>query len=552
MRTVRIGIALFLLASAEAMAQGYSTNFDAGAAGWTLDAPVNGVAWAADATPAGFPFGPSRTGLSLNYNNGTDYAGDVSGSARSPAVDLSVLTDPVVEFWCNYHTETRGPLYDQRFLQILDSAGTGLIVEWQVASVGYSFTLGGGILGIGPGPCSEAYDDLETGTPVSTWHQHRVFLDPAWGTIHVRFVFRSVDDQRNGTSGWAIDDLDVKSHSSPAPAAWPDIVPDDDTMGNLGTFELDTCQTRAGGRMSWSWGASNVGDPGVHLIAGDHPDSVLDGTFLFFDAVHGHRHLSQWVDFALWKARPFGFQKVRRGPKRSFCLADVIAAILPPEPQLVVPPWCSGVFEGISYGWQDIYPIDTPGQDMDVSGLATGTDYTLIGVSDPINRFRERDEMNQVDQIHFTLPATVNTPVGIIDRTNPYPQTAIPLSITSAAAGTFQGVAAVQVLGTGFDTTLVPVLYDAGSAVAEAPFYTIASSTEIWVDVPAGITTPVTIDLLRARGDATSARIQGTPTLPPAVRSGSRKAGYCGATGAEFLLSLFLFWILRRTARRPV
>ena len=69
-------------------------------------------------------------------------------------------------------------------------------------------------------------------------------------------------------------------------------------------------------------------------------------------------------------------------------------------------------------------------------------------------------------------------------------------------------------LGTGFDSTLIPVVYGVGTAVQEAPYYTVVSGSEIWVELPAGISYPVTIDLLRSRGDGTSARITGSPTPP--------------------------------------
>lgn len=537
-------------------AQGYATSFDGGTAGWLFSPASGQPRWAVDATPAAFPFGPSRSGNSLNFNNGVDYAGPAAGIARSPSILLTGLSNPVLEFWCNYETETRGTDFDRRYLEVWSASGGGQTLQsrWRMASVGYSFDRTAGLPGIGPGPCSEAYDDLETGTPVSTWHLHRVFLDPAWPRVYLRFVFWSVDDLRNGYSGWAIDDLSVADHPTAAPAGWPDLRPDDDTEGLAG-FELDTCETRAGDRISWSWGSSNEGDAGVHLIVGDHPLAVLDETFLFLDPVHGHRHLSQYVDFALWKQQAFGFQKLRRGPKRSFCLADVVQVVggAPPYP---FPPNCNGPFEGISYGWQDIYPIDTPGQDLDVSGLATGTDYHLIGVTDPLNRFRETDETNQVDQIHFDLPGTVDTQVTILDRGNPWPPTASLLSIATATVGVFQAAPSVNVTGTGFDTTLVPVLYDDGTGVEEAPFYTIVDGTEIEVAIPGGLGTIASIDLIRADGQAASLRIGGATgkgvafpqaaVVPFIPDDDDDDDGLCGATGLEFLLPLLPFLIRRR------
>jgi len=494
----------------------YQTDFNAGAPGWTFDAAVNGSAWAVDATPATFPSGVSRTGLSLNFNNGVDYAGATSGGALSPLIPLAGVTNPVLEFWCNYSTETRGTQVDRRTLQIWNSKLNTKLAEWQLASVGYTFDAAGGIVGVGPGPCGESYIDLETGAPVTSWHMHRIYLDPAWNSVYLRFVFWSVDDQRNNYAGWAIDDLTVRSHQTPAPTGWPDNSPDTVSTDGDGN-ELDTC-SRSGSLLRWSWGCSNMGDPGVHMIIGNHPQSILHESFMFFDTNHGHYHLSQYSDFSLWKDQPFGFQKMRRGPKRSFCLTD-IDTIVAGAPS--ISPGCSGVFQAISYGHQDVYALGTSGQELDVSGLATGTDYYLVGVIDPLNRLRETSNLNQTDQIHFTLGATDGQVALILPRTTPYPPTVTALTITGATVGTFQGLPSVHVTGTGFDTTLVPILYDTDTTVAEAPLYTIVSATDIWVEIPvaAGFGAIATIDLIRPRGDAASFRIgggAGTPTPPPA------------------------------------
>ncbi|MBI3854778.1 MAG: hypothetical protein HY293_03705 [Planctomycetes bacterium] len=525
----------------------YQTNFDAGASGWTLDAPVAGSAWAADATPASFPSGVSRGSLSLNFNNGTDYAGGTSGGALSPLIPLAGITNPILEFWCNYSTETRGTQYDRRTLEILDSKLTTKLAEWQLASVGYSFNPAGGIVGIGPGPCGEAYVDLETGAPVTAWHTHRIHLDPAWGSIHVRFVFWSVDDRRNNYAGWAIDDLVVRNHPTPPPTGWPDNMPDTDTQGLAG-FELDKC-SRTGNLLKWSWGCTNQGDAGVHMIIGNHPQSILDDSFMFFDVNHGHYHMSQYSDFSLWQAQAFGFQKVRRGPKRSFCLTD-IHEVVAGSPSLS--PGCGGAYQLISYGWQDVYALGTQGQEIDVTGLASG-DYTLVGVIDPLNRLRETNNLNQTDQIHFTLPAGDLAQVAILDRSNPYPPTAMALTISSVAAGTFQGSPALHLFGTGFDTTLVPVLYDTGTTVSEAPFFTIISATEIWVTLPPGLGPIASVDLLRPSGDAASIRLAGpapVPAPPPAdavagplgvsVPGGLIFSGAAGGPFAPSLLTLTL------------
>src|SRR5688572_27718103 len=118
--TIAIAIALAASLPGVALAQ-FTTSFDPAPADWSLDAPVGGVGWAFDATPSTFPSGPSRSGLSLNYNNGVDYAGTNRGTVTSPAISLSGISNPVLRFWSNYNTETRGTATDRRFVEILDS-----------------------------------------------------------------------------------------------------------------------------------------------------------------------------------------------------------------------------------------------------------------------------------------------------------------------------------------------------------------------------------------------------------------------------------------------
>ncbi len=482
----------------------YACDFDSGLQGWTVEPGAGGAAWAADATPASFPSGVSRSGASLNFNNGADYSGGTSGAVVSPPLNVSGIANPVIEFWCNYNTETRGTQFDRRTLQLWNASFSTKLAEWQMASVGYSFNATGGLVGIGPGPCGEAYVDLETGTPVAAWHQHRIFLSPAWGTIHVRFVFWSVDDQRNQYAGWAVDDLVVKANGAPAFTGWPDNTPDTQTSDGDGN-ELDTCD-RQGNLLRWSWGCSNLGTPGVHMIIGDHPQAILDASYMFYDPNHGHVHLSQYSDFSLWQDVPgVGFRKVRRGPKRSFFLTD-IDNVVAGAPQF--PGGSSGTVQAISYGWQDVYGIGTLGQEINIAGVPNGT-YWLVGVIDPLDRLRETNNMNQTDQIRFDL-TSADGQVNVTRPPNPFPPTAAPLTIASAS---IQGPQ-VRVLGTGFDVTLVPVLYDAIMGVTEAPLYTLVSTGEILVDIPSSFGAPAAIDLIRPSGHAASYRMGSAAPVP--------------------------------------
>lgn len=499
---------IFALIPSTLFAQGYTQDFNSTPADWTFDSPVGGVSWAVDATPSTFPNRVSRSGNSLNYNNGTDYSGNNKGKATSPAISLSGLTNPVLKFWCNYHTETRGIDFDKRTLQILNSDGTQILATWQMGTEGYTFDPAGGYVGQGTGPCKDAYLD-EFDQPINTWHQHKIYLDPAWGTIRVRFIFDSVDDRRNNYSGWAIDDLTVGSHPNPLPAGWPDLFPDNITSDGDGR-ELDIC-SRSSNTLSWSWGTCNLGSPGIHCIVGDHPKSIIDKSDLEWSAAHNHLHFSQFADFSIWEMQPgIGFTKKIRSQKRSFYLTDIDSMGSSPNMDRSYPTY-GETWYGISYNWQDVYGLGTTGQNANVSSLTTGKAYYLIGIADPFNRLRELTNSNQVDQIHFTLPSSGS--VSILDHTNPYPQTTTALTISAAVPGFFNGAYSLHVIGTGFNTSMFPFIYDIGTTSLEAPFYTLVSSTEMWITVPQGITNPATLDILQSSGQVASARITAGPVI---------------------------------------
>jgi hypothetical protein len=72
----------------------------------------------------------------------------------------------------------------------------------------------------------------------------------------------------------------------------------------------------------------------------------------------------------------------------------------------------------------------------------------------------------------------------------------------------------VRVLGTGFDVTLVPVLYDSITGITEAPLYTLVSAGEILVEIPGSFGAPAAVDLLRPSGNAASFRIGGAAPSP--------------------------------------
>lgn len=115
-----------------------------------------------------------------------------------------------------------------------------------------------------------------------------------------------------------------------------------------------------------------------------------------------HRHW-HFDDFALYELRrllPGGAPDMSAaglvgiGRKASFCLEDSQRANAEGAP---VTPYrtCSGVFQGISAGWADVYDSSLPGQELPLDGVGDGR-YALVVTLDPTNRLRESNEANNV------------------------------------------------------------------------------------------------------------------------------------------------------------
>ncbi|MBI2930197.1 MAG: hypothetical protein HYY16_00980 [Planctomycetes bacterium] len=177
-----------------------SQNWDSGLGGWTTTNTSPTVTWSADGTPAGVPGGADTSAPnSANYNNGVDYAGASSGTLTSPSFNLAGMLSATLTFQCNYVTETDSAnSYDLRTLQISnDDFGTTVLAE-SLGSTGASAVIGS---------CAA----------MGTWHTHTVTLDPAWGSVQVRFAFDSIDDWFNEYPGWFVDDVEVTAVVPPLP-----------------------------------------------------------------------------------------------------------------------------------------------------------------------------------------------------------------------------------------------------------------------------------------------------------------------------------------------
>lgn len=131
-----------------------------------------------------------------------------------------------------------------------------------------------------------------------------------------------------------------------------------------------------------------------------------------FHPAHDHWHV---LDFARYELRrePGGKPAVRKR-KVGFCLTDSRRAFEGPssplEPVYPIEPGdqpaqrgCQAAeTQGLSSGWADVYLLDIPGQELDVSALPKGR-YCLISTADPRDLIDERDESNNSARLRILL-----------------------------------------------------------------------------------------------------------------------------------------------------
>ncbi|MEM6673365.1 MAG: hypothetical protein AAF726_11020 [Planctomycetota bacterium] len=184
-----------LLASAALLAPAgaqvvYSTDFT-DLSGWATTDVVSGFEWRADATPAsGLACGAApflSAPASLNFNNGSTFGpsnGGVGGTAISPVIVLDPAQPSArATFWFSIDHEIGCGLDWTRF-EVIDS-NTQEVLSGRCI------------------PSPVALEDCG-------WSQARVSLDPAWGSIQLRFSTGASDGIQNDGRGPFIDDLVVE------------------------------------------------------------------------------------------------------------------------------------------------------------------------------------------------------------------------------------------------------------------------------------------------------------------------------------------------------
>lgn len=117
---------------------------------------------------------------------------------------------------------------------------------------------------------------------------------------------------------------------------------------------------------------------------------------------HGHHHLQDAASYDLLSSDG---RSVLVGRKQAFCLRDNAPYSSSAGPSRGYD--CD--YQGITAGWEDIYPKNLDCQWLDITGLAGGT-YTLKITVNPVRVFDEANYANNSASVTVTIPAKATAP----------------------------------------------------------------------------------------------------------------------------------------------
>lgn len=162
---------------------------------------------------------------------------------------------------------------------------------------------------------------------------------------------------------------------------------------------IEGCLTAPGTRRLLLFEVAFVNIGKADLVIG----SPHDNPGLFeHSPCHGHHHLSGAASYELLRADG---RSVLVGRKQAFCLRDN-------APYSSASPPSRGYdcdYQGITAGWEDIYPKNLDCQWLDITGLAGGT-YTLKVTVNPVRVFEEANYANNASSITVLIPAKPSRP----------------------------------------------------------------------------------------------------------------------------------------------
>jgi hypothetical protein len=146
----------------------------------------------------------------------------------------------------------------------------------------------------------------------------------------------------------------------------------------------------------------NIGK-GDLVIGSPHDNSAL----FEFSPCHGHHHLSSAASYALFTSDG---RSVNVARKQAFCLRDNAPYSSSSGPSHGYD--CDN--QGLTAGWEDIYPKNLDCQWLDITGLPGGT-YTLKVTVNPSRVFAESNYGNNTAAVTVQIPGAPSaTPPAVV------------------------------------------------------------------------------------------------------------------------------------------
>ena len=141
----------------------------------------------------------------------------------------------------------------------------------------------------------------------------------------------------------------------------------------------------------------------VYFRDGKYRDIVV-GNFLWHQE-HLHYHFTDFIAYDLVPVDAREDESLSGNlVKSTFCLRDVsrVDLDIPNRPSDAQYKICGKELQGVSVGWGDTYYWDYPAQNLDITGLASGT-YRLTFNANPEKRIEEITYDNNMSSVLFRL-----------------------------------------------------------------------------------------------------------------------------------------------------
>ena len=135
-----------------------------------------------------------------------------------------------------------------------------------------------------------------------------------------------------------------------------------------------------------------------YTVLGEVPTTVFE-----YHPTHNHWHTASVALFEVRKGSLTGPLVGQNSIKTGFCLIDLVKidGNAPTSGKVF---WdCYTSYQGISPGWIDQYHQATDGQEVDLTGVPSASDYYLVSTSNPDGKFVETTTSNNMAWVKFSL-----------------------------------------------------------------------------------------------------------------------------------------------------